>query len=50
MIKRLGMAPGTFSTYRQRLIKSGIILPEERGYVSLALPRFTKVAKYLERE
>lgn len=43
----LSMTAGTFSKYRDKLIKTGILLSESHGYISLALPRFNEVAKML---
>ena len=40
IIKELGMTSGSFSTYRRRLGKGGIISVEEYGYCELCLPRF----------
>ena len=43
---QLSMASGTFSKYRDNLVKSGILMPESHGYVSLALPRFYEVTRF----
>ena len=39
----LSMKPGTFSRYRDKLIKRGIMVSAKYGYVSLALPRFYEI-------
>ena len=36
----LDMTPNSFGTYRNRLIKKGLLYGEEFGHVSLALPFF----------
>lgn len=41
----LSMAPGTFSKYRDSLLKKGVIFATKHGYISLALPRFYHVVK-----
>ena len=43
----LAMTASTFSKYRDKLIKTGILISESHGYISLALPRFNEVAKML---
>ena len=43
--KRLSMSSSTFSKYRDKLIRKGIITSPEYGSVSLALPRFYEVVK-----
>jgi hypothetical protein len=43
----LSMTSGTFSKYRDKLIKSGILSAEDHGYVSLTLPRFYEVVSMI---
>jgi len=38
--EQIGMSTNTFSTYRNRLIKKGLVEKQERGYVTLILPAF----------
>lgn len=40
-----GMTSSTFSKYRERLMKKGIIFSPRHGYLSLTLPRFYEVVK-----
>ncbi len=40
---KIGMTAGTFSKYRDRLIKKGLITSTRHGYVTLVLPRFSVV-------
>lgn len=44
----LGMSSATFSRYRDRLIKKGIIRSSGHGYVELVLPRFSLIARLYE--
>ena len=44
----LSLTSSTFSKYRERLIKKGIIISNQHGYVTLTLPRFIDVIKYYE--
>lgn len=44
LCRELGMTSPTFSKYRDRLIKKGIIAATARGYVELILPRFSVIA------
>lgn len=37
---RLSMSSGTFSKYRERLLKKGVVLAPQHGYLTLVLPRF----------
>ncbi|WP_022765843.1 hypothetical protein [Butyrivibrio sp. XPD2006] len=37
-----GMTSNTFTTYRKRLIESGVVNGSQYGYMSLTLPRFEK--------
>ncbi len=46
--KQVGMETNIFSTYRERLIKKGVINGETRGYVKMALPFFREFV--LDRE
>lgn len=41
--EKVGMNSTSFSKYRDRLIKRGIIESSKHGYVSLALPRFANI-------
>ena len=41
----VNMTPGSFSQYRDKLIRQGIITSPGHGYVSLTLPRFSLIAK-----
>jgi Mn-dependent DtxR family transcriptional regulator len=36
------MTSNTFTTYRKRLMESGVVNGSQYGYMSLALPRFDK--------
>ena len=44
--QKISMSSGSFSQYRDRLIKRGIIMSPKHGYVSLTLPRFEIIAKF----
>lgn len=47
---KLNMTSGTFSTYRERLLRKGIVVSHEYGTLSLALPRFKEFAlRYLDK-
>lgn len=39
------MTSATFSKYRERLLRRGLIVAPQHGYVALALPRFSSVAR-----
>ena len=41
----LNMSAGTFSKYREKMLKSGVITSTGHGYVSLTLPRFNEVTR-----
>ena len=41
----LDMSAGTFSKYREKMLKSGVITSTGHGYVSPALPRFHEVTR-----
>jgi hypothetical protein len=43
ILKETGMSSSSFSTYRRRLGKGGIISTEEYGYCDLCLPRFREI-------
>lgn len=43
IIKATGMTSGSFSTYRRRLGRGGIISTEEYGYCEICLPRFSEI-------
>ena len=43
--ERAGMTSSTFSQYKDRLIKRGILASMDHGYISLALPRFYEVVE-----
>lgn len=45
----LNMTSATFSKYRERLIRKGILFPTRHGYVELALPRFSQIAEMYNR-
>ncbi len=40
---KLNMQSSTFAKYRDRLIKRGLLIPSQHGYLSLSLPRFSNV-------
>ena len=40
IIEKIGMDKKTFSVYRDRLIKYGVLISKQRGKVTFALPRF----------
>ncbi len=42
----ISMPQGSFSKYRDSLIKKGVLLSPQYGFVSLALPRFYEVVKH----
>jgi ribosomal protein L10 len=42
---KAGKTSGNFSVYRNRLIKKGIIVSTEYGYLEFALPRFREFVK-----
>ena len=44
----LAMSSAVFSRYRDRLLRKGVIVSPERGYISLALPRFHEVVSLYE--
>ncbi|WP_029318828.1 AAA family ATPase [Butyrivibrio sp. AE3004] len=46
--KKLNMSSSVFSRYRDRLIKRGLLMSSQHGYVSLTLPRFEIIAKSYE--
>lgn len=48
LCKRLDMKSSTFSKYRERLYRKGILDTSRHGFVSLDLPRFSIVAKSYE--
>ena len=41
----LSMSSGSFSQYRDKLIRRGILTSPKHGYVALTLPRFSLIAK-----
>ena len=43
--KKLNMNASNFSKHRDNLLKKGVIISTTRGYVQLALPRFSEVCK-----
>jgi hypothetical protein len=43
---KAGKTPGNFSVYRDRLIKKGIIISSEYGYLEFALLRFREFVKH----
>lgn len=43
--KKLNMTSPSFSTYRMRLIKQGVINPVRHGYLELSLPRFDEYVR-----
>lgn len=43
IIKETGLTSSSFSTYRRRLSKGGIISVQEYGYCDLCLPRFKEI-------
>ncbi len=45
---RLSMTSASFSRYRERLLKRGLIEANGHGYVSLSLPRFASVIQFYE--
>lgn len=45
---RTGMTSATFSRYRDRLIKRGLVRSPRYGYLSLTLPRFYQVVRMYE--
>lgn len=45
-----GMTSGSFSTYRRRLGKGGLISLEDYGYCELSLPRFGEIVNAWSRE
>ena len=44
----ISMNPASFSKYRNSLLLKGILLSEEHGYCSLALPRFNEIVRNYE--
>lgn len=42
---KLSMTSASFSRYRERLLKKGLITSSQYGYISLMLPRFVQVAE-----
>jgi ribosomal protein L20A (L18A) len=47
---KAGKTSGNFSVYRNRLIKKGIIISTEYGYLEFALPRFREFVKHFSAE
>lgn len=45
LCEQLKMSSSTFSKYRDRLIKKGLLVSSSHGYVELALPRFGEISK-----
>ena len=45
LCERLQMKPQVFTKYRERLYRKGLVDISQRGYISLALPRFSVVAE-----
>ena len=43
VMKKLSMTSSVFSKYRDRLIKKGILISPQYGYLEIALPRFHKI-------
>ena len=43
---KLKMTSQTFSKYRERLIKRGLIQTNQHGYIELTLPRFAQIIRY----
>ena len=43
LCEKLAMTSATFSKYRERLIKKGIVRSTKHGFVALALPRFSGI-------
>ena len=43
LCEKISMTSSTFSKYRERLIKSGILYSPSHGYVSITLPRFSNI-------
>ncbi len=50
IIEKTGMTSGSFSTYRRRLGKGGIISIKEYGYCELCLPRFREIVNAWNNE
>ncbi len=48
IIKATGMTSSSFSTYRRRLGKGGILSTEEYGYCEICLPRFKEIVNSWE--
>ena len=48
IIQKTGLSSASFSTYRRRLGKGGIISTEEYGYCELCLPRFSQIVNSWE--
>ena len=47
ILEVLSMSAGTFSKYRDGLVKSGLLVSETHGYVGLSLPRFYEVTRFM---
>lgn len=45
VLKKTGMGSGIFSTYKDRLVKKGLLVSPRYGYVAVSLPRFVEVAR-----
>ncbi|MBR5969311.1 MAG: winged helix-turn-helix transcriptional regulator [Lachnospiraceae bacterium] len=45
IIRETGMTSGSFSTYRRRLSRGGLISVEEYGYCEICLPRFGEIVR-----
>ena len=46
--EKLGMTSATFSKYRDRLLKKGLIFSPQHGHVAQALPRFANVTAFYD--
>jgi hypothetical protein len=44
---KVGKDSANFSVYRKRLLKKGIIISPEYGYLDFALPRFREFVTYM---
>ena len=42
---KLNMTSPSFSTYRMRLIKQGVVNPIRHGYLEISLPRFDEYVR-----
>lgn len=48
LCERMSMSSGSFSRYRERIIKKGVCVAPEYGYIAIVLPRFLDIVRSYE--